>query len=80
MDEIERYFSDIENCKHDLITARKAFGNRNTTQEQYDQMEKSLGLMYLYCPESIQPMVQATLHEATIRRLWFEMNIWNNVD
>ena len=31
-------------------------------------MEKSLGLMYLYCPEDLQNIVLATIKEAEMRK------------
>lgn len=77
VDEIQQYYSDIENCKRDLLTARRTFGDRKTTREQYDQLEKALGLMYLYCPEEIETFVSATLQEANVRRTYFEIVVWD---
>jgi len=31
-----------------------------------------LALMYLYCPEEIQPIVEATMNEAHIRMLYIK--------
>jgi hypothetical protein len=71
-DALTEYYSDKENCFADIREARKAFGSTTTTEEQYDQMEKALGIMYLHCPEDIQDIVLSTIQEAEIRRLWFE--------
>lgn len=71
-DALVEYYSIKENCFADICTARKAFGNVNTTEEQYDQMEKALGIMYLHCPEDIQHVVLQTIQEAEIRRLWYD--------
>ena len=70
-DPIHEYFQDKENCYTDLLLARKAFGSTQTTEDQYDQMEKTLGIMFLHCPEEIMGIVEATRWEATIRRPYF---------
>ena len=79
VNELEQYYKDSENCYLDLGLARKAFGSTCTTQEQYEQMEKGLGIMYLYCPENIQFLVLATMEEASWRKgfhavRWIENN------
>ena len=71
-DALTEYYQDKENCFTDIRAARAAFGNTNTTEAEYDQMEKALGIMYLHCPEEIQGAVLATINEAEIRRLWFD--------
>ena len=76
-DELHEYFQDEKNCYRDLGAARKAFGNTATTEAQYDQMEKTLGLMFLHCPEDLQDIVHATMTESTQRRFYFEMR-WAN--
>ena len=70
-DPLIEYYSDKENCFSDIRDARKAFGNTETTEDAYDQMEKALGIMYLHCPEDIQHIVLATMDEATWRRPYF---------
>ena len=75
MDELAEYYKVRENCFADICTARQAFGNTNTTEAQYNQMEKGLGLMYLHCPEDIQGAVLATIEEAERRRGYHE-NRW----
>jgi hypothetical protein len=70
-DAIHEYFQDVQQCYADIRLARKAFGNTSTTVDEYDQMEKSLGLMYLHCPEDIQGVVLATIEEANWRRPYF---------
>lgn len=72
-DEIQDYFANKDNCFQDLNKARKTFGSTLTTEEEYDQLEKCLGLMFLYCPEDIQGIVEATLSEASWRRTYHEM-------
>lgn len=70
-DALTEYYSDKENCFADIREARKAFGSTTTTEDQYDQMEKALGIMYLRCPEEIQHIVLATIQEAEFRRPYF---------
>ena len=76
-DALHEYFQDEKNCYRDLGAARKAFGSTVTTEAQYDQMEKTLGLMFLHCPEDLQDIVHATMIESTQRRFYFEMR-WEN--
>jgi len=73
-DSIHDYFQDAKNCYSDLGLARKTFGNTATTEAEYDQMEKTLGIMYFHCPEDLQDIVLATMEEATWRRSYFEEN------
>ncbi len=75
-DQIHDYYQSKKNCLSSIHTARKAFGSTTTTEEQYDQMEKTLGLMYFHCPENLQVIVQATIEEAGQRRVYFEER-WN---
>jgi len=70
-DTIQEYFQDPKNCYTDLGMARKCFTNSATTQDEYEAMEKALGLMFLYCPEDLSSIVEATMHEATQRAMYF---------
>jgi hypothetical protein len=72
----EDAFKDKEYCFEQIKEARKLFGNKNTTEEQYEAMEKVLGFAYLYCPEEIKSLVFATLNEAERRKIHFILNIW----
>jgi hypothetical protein len=65
-----------EYCSKEIFLAREIFGNKNTTEEQYDAMEKGLSLMYLYCPEEIKTDVYAIISEAEKRRIYFELYFW----
>ena len=76
MSTIEEHYSSEEQCKQEIVEARKIFGNKTTTREQFDAMQKALGLMYLYCPENMQGIVKATLNESVIRETHFKMYIW----
>jgi hypothetical protein len=76
-DELHDHFQNKDNCYKTIQTARKAFGSTLTTEEEYDMMEKGLGLMFLHCPEDLQDIVHATLSESTARRFYHEMR-WMN--
>ena len=69
-------FSDKDYVCDQLLIAHKAFGSKDTTRDQYDAMEKCLGLMYLHCPEDMSSLVYATLQEAVRRRVHFELHFW----
>lgn len=73
-DPIHEYYSDKENCFADICEARKAFGSTLTTEDQYDAMEKGLGIMFLHCPEEISVIVEATMSEAAWRRPYFNFD------
>ena len=74
-DLIHEYYSVKENCFTDIREARKAFGSTLTTEDQYDAMEKGLGIMYLHCPEEISEIVLATMQEATYRKPFFNFHL-----
>jgi hypothetical protein len=73
---LKENFSDKEFCMSQLREAREIFGNRNTTKEQYEAMERVLSFAFLYCPEEIQFMVEATLNEAELRKIYFLTSVW----
>jgi hypothetical protein len=70
-DALIEYYTDRDNCISEIQTARKTFTDKQTTEEQYDAMEKALGIMLLYCPDGLRGAVEATLFEAEYRRLYF---------
>lgn len=70
--DIREYYQDADNCKADIHAARKAFGNKNTTRSQYDQMEKTLLLMLIHAPEELTSIIESTIYEAEQRRIYFE--------
>jgi hypothetical protein len=74
-DKFIKMFKDDNYCKEQLVEARKIFGDINTTREQYEAMEEVVGLIYLY-NDNLQCLAEATLHEATIRKVGFEINYW----
>ena len=68
--DIQEYYSVAENCYADLGEARKAFA-ATTTRDQFEQMEKTVGIMYLYCPPECKVAALSTLQEATMRKPYF---------
>lgn len=68
-------YDDSEYCTSEILLARKIFGNRNTTEDQFEAMLKGLGLMVLYCPEEIKVLAQSTFMEATMRKAYY-LSLW----
>jgi len=76
MTSIENVFSNKERVLESLSSARKVFGDKRTTQEQYDSMERCLAFAFVYCPDDLRDIVKSTLDESSRRRLFYEFNIW----
>ena len=61
-------FQDEQYCKDEILRIREAFGNKNSfNTATIDASRYSLGFMYLYCPERLQPLVESTLDELSRR-------------
>ncbi len=71
-------FKDDEYCYSQIKEARELFGSRNTTRKQFEALEKVLGLIYLHNDGKPAEIALSTLDEATIRKFYFETNIWGN--
>lgn len=56
----EEKYTDRQACFDDLRIARKGWGH---SRESDAAIHKTLGLMYIYCPNDIQDMVLANLEE-----------------
>ena len=69
-------YSKKEKCLEDMTLARKLWGNKDTTKSQYEAMEFCLGLILLYCPSEVVPLVTSMLNESEIRKVHFLLNIW----
>lgn len=63
MDDIQQYYQNRDNCLREIKLARDVFTSQASTVEQWAATHKALGLMFLYCPVTIQYMVEATLDE-----------------
>ena len=59
-----------EQTLNTIREAREIFQNKNTSFEKYQLMEKGLAFAYLYCPEELMELVEATLNEAVVRKLY----------
>jgi len=68
-------YDDIDYCRKEIQLARTIFGNRNTTEEQFEAMIKGLALVNFYCPDELKTIAQATLIEATMRKVYF-LPLW----
>jgi len=65
-DLIQEYFADEKNCYRDMGEVRKLY-NTNTTIEQARNARKSLGLMYIWCPEDLKDFVLGCMNEFDYR-------------
>lgn len=68
--DIKEYYSNRENCNNDILKARKAGGDKNTTFEQFEGLIKALGLMYFYCPSDMKELVYGLMEEMTQRQMY----------
>ena len=68
-------YDDIEYCREEIRSAWTLFCNRNTTEEQFRGMFKGIGLVYLYCPNKLKSIAQATVQEALARKEYY-IPIW----
>ncbi len=75
MSAMEQYFSVRENCFKDMKKAREVAGNVNTTEEEFDGIERALGFMYVYCPTDLCISVLSVLEDLGRRRRYFE-RLW----
>ena len=63
-----------------LVDTREIFGNCHTTREKFEGMERALLFAKLYAPSQFDALIDASLDEAAIRRMYFEMFIWPSPD
>jgi hypothetical protein len=63
MQSIDEYYRTAENCYADILVLREAWGHISFTIQQAGQAYKTLQLMWLYCPRTIEHIVQAHLDE-----------------
>lgn len=68
----EQLYEDREYCFSEIRNARKIMCSNTFTIEQYEGMNKGLALMYLYCPEDIQSLIEATMKEAFLRMTYIK--------
>lgn len=65
-DQLIDYFADAKNCYKDLGQLRKLY-NTTTTAEEARNAQKSLHLMYLYCPDELSMQVRSAMEELEYR-------------
>ena len=67
MNAIAELFSDKEACFSEIRNIRDTIGTAGVTQAAFDAANKSLGFMYLHCPQEISHIVLAQMNELTRR-------------
>jgi hypothetical protein len=73
MSAIEKIFSNKDYCLSELREARKIFTSKELfNHRSKTALDKSLGLMYLYCDESIRDFVLSHIHEMELRFAYME--------
>jgi len=61
---MKEIFSNDSYCKDELLRIRESFGNKNTFNESSIAASRdTLAWMYLYCPEDLMSLVDATMIE-----------------
>lgn len=76
--EIEDLFKDANYCRSQILEARQLFGDKTTSEKQYDAMERALAFGLLYCPDEMIAPLHSTLLEATKRRTHFMLYFWKS--
>lgn len=74
-DQYGEIFRNVEYCKSELLRARDVFGDRRTTEVEYDACERVVTMILIHGPEEIVETARATLLEMGYRRLFFE-RLW----
>jgi hypothetical protein len=76
---LESQFKDKEFVLQQLREARSLFTNKDTTENQWDAMDRILGFCLLYASEEMMPLVQSVSEEADRRKIYFMINVWKLV-
>jgi hypothetical protein len=76
MSTLEEYYGSTENCYKDIALARKVWGNKNATVEEWDGIIRGLAFMLIHCPECLYDLVSNTLDEAAVRHSYWELKNW----
>ncbi|MGD9678128.1 MAG: hypothetical protein AB7V16_07160 [Vulcanibacillus sp.] len=63
-------YKDKEYCLSELREARRIFTTKPFTTEKGDLLMKGLALMLFHCPDSVTPLVEATIYECERRSLY----------
>lgn len=73
---LEDHYAIKENCYKDICIAREAMGSRLTSEASWRQMVKTLGLMFMWCPEDLKDTVYSQLTEAHRRALFLGIDLF----
>lgn len=76
-DDYREQFNNKDFSSSELILARQYMGNKNTTKKQWEQIKKTVGLIFFYAPKEVSNLAYATLIEMTMREPYME-KFWGN--
>lgn len=77
LDTYKEQFANKNFAFSELTLARKYMGNRNTTRKQWEQIRKTVALIYFYAPKEVRDLAFTTLLEMTMREHYME-KLWEN--
>jgi hypothetical protein len=67
---IEALFQDKQYCFDEMCRIRQRWGVKGLTEEGWKAIDRTLGLMYLYCPDEIKTLVLSQMEESTRRQFY----------
>lgn len=74
--DLEKHFSDLDNCRREIFALRAAISNKATLKaETFDAAYKTLGFIMLYGPEEIQTFARAQMSETQTRETYFLFSV-----
>lgn len=66
-------FKEDKYCFEQILEARRVFTDSRSTPAQIDSVYKMLGIMFLYCSETLENTILATMEEIDRRILLGEL-------
>ncbi len=67
LDSYKKQFAKKQFAFSELCKARNYMCNRKTTKKQWEQIVKTVGLIYFYAPKDVMPVAKSLLLEMTMR-------------
>jgi hypothetical protein len=66
--ELKDRFIVADTCRKELLNIRDLFTNQNISESAWDELETTLAIMYLHCPEEMCSIVLRTIEEMIARK------------